>query len=102
MSFFLSTKNSPQQFVSKPFISCSWLAQYRYTIHINENTWPTVDLGAGWIILTATGCNLNRTIDTARCEADSEQYKKISDCLGTFSVFGALQAGGYEAINTGQ
>jgi hypothetical protein len=28
--------------------------------------------------------------------------KKISDCLGTCSVFGALQARGYEAINTGK
>jgi len=45
-------------------------------MYSNENNWPSVDLGAGWIILTPTGCNLNRTIDTARCEADSEQHKE--------------------------
>jgi hypothetical protein len=58
--------------------------QYRYIIHSNEKTWPSVDRGAGWIILTPTGCNLNRTIDTARCETDSEQYKEIIRLYGKF------------------
>jgi len=52
-------------------------------MHSNENTWPSVDLGAGWIILTPTGCNLNRTIDTARCEADNEQCKEYIRLFGT-------------------
>jgi hypothetical protein len=61
---------------------------------------PRVDLAADWIILTLTGCNLNRTVDTARCETDSEQYKTKSDCLETCSELGALQVRGYEGINT--
>jgi hypothetical protein len=43
-------------------------------LYTNENTWPSVDLQD--VKMTA-----NNT-------------KKISDCLGTCSVFGTLQAGG--------
>ena len=76
-SFFHSAKNSPQHFVRNPLSSFSslTLTQNKPYINSNENTWPSVDLGAGWIILIQTGCDLNLTIDTARCETDNEQYK---------------------------
>jgi len=63
----------------------------RYIIHSNENTWTSIYLAAGWIILTQTGCNLNRTIDTARCATYSEQYKENIKFLGTCSEFGAFR-----------
>jgi hypothetical protein len=52
------------------FVSTDRTYQYRYIVYSNENIWPSVDLGAGWIILTPTGWNVNRTIGTARCETD--------------------------------
>jgi hypothetical protein len=49
-----------------------------------------VHLRAGGIILSQNGCNLNRNIDTAKCETDSENRKKISEYLGNYSVFGVV------------
>jgi hypothetical protein len=68
-----------QHVASRPFSSCPSLALTQnvpvHITHSNEKTWPSVDLAAGWISLTPTGCNVNNTTNTARCETDSEQYK---------------------------
>jgi hypothetical protein len=63
-------------------------------IHSNEKNWPSVDLGAGWITLTQTGCNLKRTIDTVRCKNDRKKYKKnirlFGNLLSVWSSSGSL------------
>jgi hypothetical protein len=64
--------------------------QHRYITHSNKNIWPSVDLGAGWIVLTPTGCNVNRTIDMQDVKLTGSSTRKISDFFKTCSEFGAL------------